>query len=188
MNVGHTFALREVISLSSQSNFGSTPQKMMRVQNEEGRSADSRALRISTYRLFRTFVRPPASRCSAAKEFTYASPIICAPSRHCMHLGATSLQRDLKSAGAYPPWGFKSPSGHQHRLRLRFRRRSMREAFADCAGWLPDDLRRVGRCGLRSGCGSGPHPPRPHYSSPSAGFGASSSFCSRDSVWDFASA
>ncbi len=20
---------------------------------------------------------------------------------------------DLKSAGAYPPWGFKSPSGHQ---------------------------------------------------------------------------
>ena len=23
---------------------------------------------------------------------------------------------DLKSAGAYPPWGFKSPSGHHNRI------------------------------------------------------------------------
>ena len=30
-----------------------------------------------------------------------------------MHPDAGGGRSDLKSAGAYPPWGFKSPSGHQ---------------------------------------------------------------------------
>jgi hypothetical protein len=57
----------------------------------------------------------------------------------CARMAKLADAADLKSAGAYPPWGFKSPSGHQ----------KIKDLFENC---LSDFERQFSFGGCSDGC------------------------------------